>query len=160
MLRVIGLALVALVGPACGLVGPSCLGRQERGAVTTISGEVAAGALAVHRVPYETAGSQNDARISWAGQSVVSGPRISVHATRVGCTEFTPPPAANSGPCAVLGSAGALDGAIVAILTVANGRGNPDVLGSPAEYKLWVVGDAGQSARYEIAITWFYGPDC
>jgi hypothetical protein len=40
-----------------------------------------------------------------------------------------------------------------------NGRGNPAVLGTPAEYKLWVVGDAEQSSAYAIDITWVRGPD-
>jgi hypothetical protein len=45
-------------------------------------------------------------------------------------------------------------------LIVTNGRGNPDILGTPAEYKLWVAGDPSQSVAYSISITWFFGPDC
>jgi len=74
--------------------------------------------------------------------------------------DFRPPPAINTDACAVLGGAGSFDGRIATTLIIANGRGNPDSLGSPAEYKLWVVGDSEQSTRYTLNITWFFGPDC
>ncbi len=80
-----------------------------------------------------------------------------MHATEVGCVDFRPPPAANSGECSVFALA-VSEG--VTTLTIANGRGNPDRLGSPPEYKLWVVGDPEQSVRYTIDVTWFRGPDC
>ena len=149
--------------PACGLVGPSCLSRQHEGSVTSLTGEVAAGRIAVHRVPYGTEGSQNDIQITWDGQWVASGPRIRVYTTKVDCVDFTPERGA--GPCASVGSSGGFaepgTGQFVQTsLIVTNGRGNPDILGSPPEYKLWVVGDADRATRYSITITWFYGPDC
>ena len=159
-MRMFVLGLSLLSGWGCGLIGPSCLSRQKTGPVTTVVGEVAPAQIGVHRVPYDTEGSQNDARISWVGQGAADGPRISVHATRVGCADFRLPPQTNSGACALLASAGSIDGQIATTLVITNGRGNPDVLGSPAEYKLWVVGDPAQTARYTIDITWFYGPDC
>lgn len=159
-MRTIAAGLVLLCSWSCGVIGPSCTERQERGTVTSVSGEVAAGETALHQVPYGTQGSQNDAEISWAGQSTAGGPRIRVYATRVACTDFRPPPAIAGGACSVLATAGAFDGGVATTLIITNGRGNPDVLGSPAEYKLWIVGDPAQSARYTINITWFYGPDC
>ena len=166
-----GLLLVGTTG--CGLIGPSCLSQQKRGDVASVAGTVAAGGLEVHRVRYGTDGSQNDVRISWPGQSSGS-PRIRVYATRLGCTDFTA-----SGPdCGTIGSRGgtlapdaracvsantcnATDDEIIQnSLTIASGQGNPDILGSIPEYKLWVVGDKTDSVRYTIRITWFRGPDC
>jgi hypothetical protein len=154
---------VGLAAPGCGLVGPSCLARQHRGAVTALSGEVAPRAVTVHRVAYGSEGSQNDLEISWDGQRVANGPRIRVYATKVDCVDFVPERGA--GPCASIGSGGGFaepgTGQFVQTsLIVTNGRGNPDILGSPPEYKLWVVGDADRTSRYAITITWFYGPDC
>ena len=57
-------------------------------------------------------------------------------------------------------SAGSFNGGFVGTLTIANGRGNPEILGTPPEYKLWIVGDSRQGAAYTIVITWFFGPDC
>jgi hypothetical protein len=45
-------------------------------------------------------------------------------------------------------------------LTIANGRGNQDIFGSSAEYRLWLVGDPNQPITYDIAITWFDGAGC
>lgn len=150
-----------VVGVAgCGVIGPTCVGRQKTGLVTTIEGDVAAGQIVTHRVRYATEGSQNDAAIEWEGQSALGGPRIGVYATRVGCTDLRLPPATNDDACALLGRAGAIDGQIVTTLIVTNGRGNPDVLGTPAEYLLWIAGDPDRSTRYTIRVTWFYGPDC
>ncbi len=159
-LRFAAAALVLASGPACGLVGPSCLERQQRGHVTTLDGEVAAGQVVSHLVPYETSGSQNDAALSWDSQSSPNPARIRAFATRTTCTDFQPPPAANSGDCAVLAAAGWNEVGIARTLIVTHGRGNPERLGSPPEYRIWIVGDAERSARYTIAITWFYGPDC
>ena len=160
MWRTAAIGLLLLCSWNCGLVGPSCTERQERGTVTTVNGEVSAGQIVAHQVQYDTRGSQNDAQVGWVGQSTPGGPRIRMYATRVGCTDFTPPPAASDGACAVLASAGSFEGQIASTLIIPNGRGNPDLLGSPAEYKLWVVGDPEAPARYTITITWFYGPDC
>jgi hypothetical protein len=112
-------------------------------------------------VSYGTVGSQNDVHIEWFGQSSPNGPRIRVYATRAGCTEFVPP--GGAGVCAPIGSGGGTqpNGEFVQnSVTVTNGRGNPEILGVPAEYKLWIVGDPSVSVRYTIDITWFFGPDC
>jgi hypothetical protein len=151
----------ALCSWGCGLIGPSCLDRQQRGSVTALDGEIAPGQIASHQVPYGTEGSQNDVNIVWPDQTTRAGPRISVYATKTDCVEFLPP---GSGACAPIGSRGGTTGAdgefVQNRLIVTNGRGNPDILGSPAEYKLWVVGDPERMVRYSINITWFYGPDC
>ena len=53
-----------------------------------------------------------------------------------------------------------VDGLAVATLIVTHGRGNPEVLGTPPEFKVWVVGDATQRVSYTLTATWFRGPDC
>ena len=133
---------------SCDLVGPSCLSRQHRGPVVSVSGEVAAGGVAVHQVPYGTDGSQNDVVLSYLGD-----PHIRMFATRTVCADFNVPPAANTTECAVLAMGNRS-------LIITHGRGNPPTLGPTPEYKLWVVGDETQSVRYNITVTWFYGPDC
>jgi hypothetical protein len=113
-----------------------------------------------HLVRYGTSGSQNDARLSWDSQRSASPARVRIFATRSGCTDFQPPPAVNGGECAVVAAAGWTEVGIATTLIVTHGRGNPERLGSPPEYRIWVVGDAERSARYTIDITWFFGPDC
>ena len=167
-----GIAVVIASG--CGLVGPSCMEQRKTGAVTTVIGEVAAGAVTMHRVPYGTEGSQNNLRISWAGQST-GNPRIRVYATKVDCVDFSPN---QTGACANIGGGGGTlsptarpcvidrtcqpeaDDIVQNSLIVTHGAGNPEVLGRPAEYKLWVVGDPERNVSYGIEITWFRGPDC
>lgn len=156
-------AILITTTPACGLVGPSCLSRQDRGTVTSFTGSVAARAMTVHRVTYGSQGSQNDVNITWSGQSDAKGPRVRVYATKIECTDFVPE--RGGGACDSIGGASGFadpsTGQFVQnSLVVTNGRGNPDILGSPPEYKLWVVGDSSQDVRYTITIEWFYGPDC
>jgi hypothetical protein len=163
-MRMILLCMCVLWSCSCNVFGPSCLARQKRGTVTALNGQASAGQLLSHVVPYDTQGSQNDVHISWAGQGTATGPRLSVYATRVECTDFVPP--GGAGPCAPIGSrdgislSGAPGDFIQNSLIVANGRGNPDILGTLAEYRLWVAGDPSQSVAYSINITWFSGPDC
>ncbi len=152
--------LLALGGLGCGVIGPTCLGRQQRGTVATFEGEVAAGQMTLHRARYATEGSQNDAHLSWGDDSIPTGPRLRFYATGTACTDFQPPPAVNTGACAVLASAGCTEIGIARTLILTHGRGNPERLGSPPAYTIWVVGDAERSVRYSIAITWFFGPDC
>lgn len=160
----LSLALLLAATDACSLLGPSCLAQQQSGTVTTLTGDVTAGTMAVHQVPYGSDGSQNDVGIRWDGQFDTSGPRLRVYATKVDCVEFVPDKPA-SGPCASIGNAsGFADRAtgnfVQSSLVLTNGRGNPDILGSPPEYKLWVLGDSSVDVRYTITISWFYGPDC
>ena len=125
-----------------------------------LQGEVGAGQVVSHLVPYNTNGSQNDGRITWGDQFLPSGPRIRAFATRAECTAFQPPPASNGGACTILASAGWTPMGIAGNLIVTHGRGNPEQLGALPEYKIWIVGDPDRTTRYEIEITWFYGPDC
>src|SRR5262245_50570338 len=166
----LGGALLA-AGPGCGLVGPSCLARQHRGTAATLTGDINARAIAMHRVAYATEGSQNDVNITWNGQYERDGARLRVYATKVDCLEFVP--GSTGGPCVNIGHAGGIRPCyadrtcepdagdfVQTHLIVTNGRGNPDILGSPAEYKLWVVGDSLEDTAYSMTITWFFGPDC
>ena len=148
MNRVIIVGLLPLLFWSCDLVGPSCVARQRRGTVASVGGEVAAGGIAVHQLPYGTEGSQNDVVLSYVGD-----PHLRIYATRIACTDFHAPPAANDAECAPLSSG---SGSLI----ITHGRGNPLTLGSTPEYKLWIVGDENQSVRYNITISWFYGPDC
>jgi len=160
MIHLAAAGLLAMSGWGCAVLGPTCLGRQQRGTVATLEGEVAAGQLASHQVRYATEGSQNDAHLSWDSQYSPTAPRLRFYATRSACTEFQPPPAANTGACTVLASAGWTEIGIASTLITTHGRGNPERLGSPPEHKIWIVGDAERSARSAITITWFFGPDC
>jgi hypothetical protein len=154
-----GLLAVAFAGAAgCNPLGATCVSRQKTGAVDSTSGVVGPGETRVHRLTYGTEGSQNDINVSWPGQGGTGAPHIQFYVTRVGCEQFTPSDA--TGACAVLARGGWIDGSTLSSLIVTNGRGNPDVLGTPAEYKLWVVGDAVQSVAYSVTTTFFYGPDC
>lgn len=152
------LACAVVSGAGCNPLAASCLSRQKTGPVASVSGTVGAGQTLVHRLPYGTDGSQNTVNVSWASQGGSGAPQVQFYATRTACENFAPENA--TGACAVLGRGGWFEGHIVSSLTITNGRGNPDVLGTPAEYKLWVVGDAQQSASYSVMTTWFYGPDC
>jgi hypothetical protein len=77
---------------ACGVVGPSCLERQERGNVTSMVGVVEPGQVVSTSVPYDLRGSENDISITWDGRGTAGGPHIHVYATNTGCSEFVPPP--------------------------------------------------------------------
>jgi hypothetical protein len=178
--RLLFLAVVLLATNRCALVAAGCLAQQKRGPVATITGVVAPGKMVVHEVPYGIDGSQNDLRISWDGQRAPNGPRISVRATKIDCQEFAPETTSpNTGSaCATIGSQGGMlsptatpcpkntrcridpKDVIQTSLIIANGRGNPDVLGPRSVYRLWVAGDARVAVAYTIAVTWFHGPDC
>jgi hypothetical protein len=127
--------------------------------VTSLTGVVAAGSLTSHRVRYGTDGSQNDVRVRWTGQAA-GGLHLRLFATRAGCTAFAPPPAPVPADCSVLGAAGLINGVVVNSLVVTHGRGNPEILGSPPEFIVWVVGDHERSVEYAIDVTWLFGPDC
>jgi hypothetical protein len=160
MVRLIAIGTLAWLTTGCSVIGPSCVSRQERGTVTSITGQVAAGQIAMHRVPYEAQGSQNDARVDWPDARSADGPRLRFYATRVECTDFQLPANSNIGDCATLASAGRGDMGLANTLIVTHGRGNPERLGNPPEYKIWVAGDPERLTGYTIEITWFFGPDC
>ena len=158
MLRVFAVAALFLMSSGCALVGPYCISQQERGTVTTLSGAVAGDAVVMHRVSYDTRGSQNDTHIDWFGQREADGPRLNIYATLAGCEQFTLPVDANSGNCAVLARAGWTSQGIATTLILTHGRGNPERLGTPPEYKLWITSD--RATDYNITVSYFYGPDC
>ena len=155
-----------------GLSGRACLKRQQRGNVFSVSGEVAPGGVTVHKVLYGTEGSQNNIKITWSGQRSSSGPRLRIYATRAECMVAIEVgssgtihrfPGESAPHCVTIGTIGgfSVEGEFVqGDLIIANGRGNPDILGSPAEYKLWVFGDPYKRAQYTIVGSYFYGPDC
>jgi hypothetical protein len=149
---------LSLVVSACDLIGPTCVSRQKRGSVTTLTGRVAAGAIAMHRVAYGTEGSQNDIEVRWL-PGTGTAPGLAVYATRVACHDFVVPASANAGDCAIVAS-GARQVSGFLSLIITHGRGNPEQLGNPPEYKLWIVGDDRQDVSYTVDVTWFYGPDC
>jgi hypothetical protein len=158
VLRVTVLAWAVVSGAGCNLLGPSCTSRKESGLGASLSGTVEAAQTVFHRVPYATDGSQNDLKLTWTGQAQPDAVQLQFYATRAACENFVPAQA--TGSCAILGRGGWIDGHSATSLTITNGRGNPDVLGTPAEYKLWVVGDPQRSATYTVTATWFFGPDC
>jgi hypothetical protein len=160
------MAVAVVAASGCGLVGPSCLDQKKSGLVAVVSGRLEAGQVVSHLVPYDTRGSQNDAKITFTGQGTLTGPRVMVYATPASCVNFRPPtptdPGLNQGDCTPIGNPGGYlgpDGALVPTTLTLTGPGN----GAPAgfhEYKLFVVGDPAQAASYSISITWFSGPDC
>jgi hypothetical protein len=173
-IKCVAMVIVLLTGATgcAGLSGRACLQRQQRGNVFSVSGKVDPGGVTVHKVVYGTEGSQNNIKITWSGQRSPSGPRLRIYATRIECMDAGE--VGNSGtfrrssdepgpPCATIGRIGgySVEGEFVqGDLIIANGRGNPDILGSPAEYKLWVFGDPYKRALYTIVGSYFYGPDC
>lgn len=157
-MRQVAIAVMMLGASSCAVVGPSCIERRQSGHVATLNGSVAAGGGARHAVTYAIEGSQNDVHLTWPGQLAAAPPRLAFYATRATCEAFDP--AAPLGPCAILGRGGWADGHIATTLIVTNGRGNPDVLGMPPVYTIWVVGDPDVASTYAMDITWFFGPDC
>lgn len=166
------LVLLIETTSCAGWLARRCIKQQHRGNVFMIQGEVEPGGTSVHTVIYGTDGSQNNVNISWNGQTDPEGPRLRIYATRTECMNSTE--VGRSGmirrrngqlepPCGEIGMRG---GRLVGRefvptgITITNGRGNPDILGSPAEYKIWVFGDQEESVSYTIDSSYFFGPDC
>ena len=158
MRRILRIAVLLLASASCNPLGPSCLDRREEGTLPAVTGTVNADEISTHVVAYDTRGSQNDVRLSWSGQADPDGPHLRAYATRAGCQNFTLPAESNTGACEILGSAGWSATATSTTLIVTHGRGNPERLGSPPEFKLWIVSD--RSTGYSFTIRWFFGPDC
>src|SRR5690242_5335357 len=111
--------LLAVAGSGCHILGPSCQG--ESGPVFSISGEVAAGVIAVHQVQYGIEGSQNDGQFTWNGQAQVEGPRPQLFATRAECEKFDPKSFEGSPACVPLARAGWADGHLVTSYIITHG---------------------------------------
>ena len=158
MRRMVCVGLLVMAGAGCNPLGPSCLDRREEGTLPAVSGTVNGEEISMHVVAYDTRGSQNDVRLSWSGQSDPDGPHLRAYATQAGCLNFTLPAESNTGACQIVGSAGWAPTATSTTLIVTHGRGNPERLGSPPEFKLWIVSDRVTS--YSFTIRWFFGPDC
>lgn len=152
------IAVLLLVSAGCNPLGPSCLERREEGTLPAVTGTVTGDEISMHVVAYDARGSQNDVRLSWSGQAGPDGPRLRAYATRAGCQNFTLPAESNTGACEILGSAGWSPTATSTTLIVTHGRGNPERLGSPPEFKLWIASD--RLTGYSFTIRWFFGPDC
>jgi hypothetical protein len=149
-----------------------------RGDAAMLAGVVDAGEVVVREAQYAVQGSQNDLEITWTGQSTAGGPRLRVYATRLDCDDYFTGSHEFGAPCAPLGTAGGVAAPdarpcvnagtceiqpsefVQNRLTITNGRGNPDVLGPSAMYKLWIVGDPARRVSFSISGSWFYGPDC
>jgi hypothetical protein len=158
MRRTLGVGLLVVASSGCNPFGPSCLERREEGTLPPVSGTVSADEMSVHVVAYDPRGSQNDVRLAWPGQADRDGPQLRAYATRADCQNFTLPADANAGACAVLASAGWSPTATSTTVIVTHGRGNPERLGTPPQFKLWIVSD--RFTGYSFTIRWFYGPDC
>jgi hypothetical protein len=119
---------------------------------------VEAGLVVMHQLTYDVRGSQNDAQITWPGQRDADAPQLRVYATLATCEAFTLPADQNVGACATIARGGWAAQGIVTDLTVTHGRGNPERLGTPPQYKLWITSD--RPTGYSILLSYFYGPDC
>jgi hypothetical protein len=160
--HVAAIGVLSLSSWGCGLLlGPTCLGQQHRGTGAEMIAAIGPGQVIVHTLPYESRGSQNDVEVDWNGRTEPDGPRLRFYATRVGCMTAPLPGSSGTGECSTLASAGSFgDGGYASRLIVTHGRGNPEVLGAPPAFKVWIVGDPLERTLYTMTQTWFYGPDC
>ena len=178
--QVLIVAALATSQTACGIVGPSCLSRQKRGLVSSLTGQVQAGQVVTHTLRYDERGSQNDVDFSWTGMGTAAGLRVMVFATGPDCHDFVPRPpddwygdhgpcriignlggyvAPDARPCAIAGTCAVSRDEIIYNSIVITGPGN----GAPpgfSEYKLHIVGDSRIATGYSVSVTWFHGPDC
>jgi hypothetical protein len=158
MTQVLIVAVLLLGSSGCALIGSLCRSRQEHGTVATLTGSVAAGQVVMHLIPYDSRGSQNNVVITWPGARAADAPRLQAFATSTACEAFTLPADVNTGACVTLRRGGWSAEGVVSDLIVTHGRGNPERLGTPPAYKLWIVSD--QTTGYRISVSYFYGPDC
>ena len=152
------IVLLALAAQGCGIIGPSCTG--ETGPVFSISGEVAAGAIALHLVQYGTEGSQNDGQFSWTGQTLPDGPRPQLYVTSIECEKFDVTNYQSVPACSLLDRAGWHHDQRDSSFMVTHGRGNPETLGPGAQYKIWIVGDPQQTVQYTVSARWNRPVEC
>ena len=152
--------LLALASMSACITGPSCVSRQRRGTVEPVAGTVFAGEVVSHIVRYATDGSQNNLEVSWTGMRQPGGPQLAIYVTRASCEALNVSATLPGDSCRVLARGGSIDGAIATTVIVTHGRGNPEILGTPPTYKVWIVADRRQDVDYTIDISWFFGPDC
>jgi hypothetical protein len=150
--------MLAVAATGCRIIGPGCQG--ESGPVFSISGELAAGAIAVHQVQYGIDGSQNDGQFTWTGQGLTDAPRVQLFATRVECDRFDPNSSEYSPACLPLARAGWTDGYRVTGYIITHGRGNPETLAPTAQYKIWIVGDPDRIVQYTVSARWNRPVEC
>jgi hypothetical protein len=152
--------LLALASMQACITGPTCVSRQRRGTVEPVAGTVFAGEVVSHIVRYATDGSQNNLDISWSGMRLPDAPRLAVYVTLTSCDALDVTATLPGDACRVLARGGSTEDGIVTTVIVTHGRGNPEVLGTPPTYKVWIVGDRRQDVDYTIDISWLFGPDC
>ena len=158
MTQVLVVMALLLSSTGCALLGSMCRSRQERGPVASLTGSVAAGQVAMHIVPYDSRGSQNNIAITWPGARAAGAPQVQAFVTTTACENFTLPADSNRGACVSIRRGGWAADGVVSDLIVSHGRGNPERFGTPPVYKLWIVSD--RSTGYRISVSYFYGPDC
>lgn len=158
--KALAVALSGLSGAGCSLLAPTCLSQQQQHAADPIYATAQAGQRVVHRVSYDARGSQNDVEIEWNDRTL--GRRLAAYATRATCETGPDRAAPYDADCRVLSSGGSTEAASTGAihLTVTHGRGNPEVLGNPPAFKVWLVADADHSVFYILTPSSFYGPDC
>jgi hypothetical protein len=147
---------MSLLAIRCSPFRPSCTG--ESGPVTSLTATVRAGDVTVHTIAYGTEGSQNDITVSWTDQGQPDAPDVRFSVTRASCETFLG--VGVSPECAVLARAGRIDGHVVVTMIVTHGRGNPERLGNPPAFKVWVEGDGARSAGYTIVVQWKRPVEC
>jgi len=152
---------LGLLTPACALLGPTCAGRRDGGPVTLVTGVAPAGGQTSLVLRYETAGSQNTIDVRWPGAGTADGARVWFEVTRPGCETGPDTAATPVEACGVLAQGGQRDdGPLVSSLVVTHGRGNPLVLGTPPDYRVWATNAAAVPVPFTLDVRWSYGPDC
>ena len=151
-------ALVSLSSAGCGLFAPTCLAQQERHYAEPETARIEAGETIVLRRSYDTRGSQNDIGIDWSGR--LEGTTLEAFVTRADCETGPEPEAMFTSTCRVLARGGSVAGVNIINMIVTHGRGNPEVLGNPPEFKIWLHGDPAKATFYTLRQSSFYGPDC
>ena len=151
-------ALVSLSSAGCSLLAPTCLAQQERHYAEPETARIEAGEVIVLRRSYDARGSQNDIGIDWSGR--LDGTTLQAFITRADCETGPDREASFTSACRALASGGSSGSVNITNMIVTHGRGNPEVLGNPPEFKIWLYGDPAKSTIYTLRQTSFHGPDC
>ena len=180
-LAILAVGAQTVVTSGCGVIGPSCLERQQRGSVTSVTGSVDALQVVEQRGALRStrfAERRRDqlGRSGFLGRAATRSLRNCcrlrrVHTTRAGCAErrhYRPLPdhfavrwnpgtgcprvrASWHMPCHVRGHR---------LPLIDRHRSRQRCTSGFSQYKLHVVGDAARQVSYSISITYFFGPDC